>query len=141
MSRADRADSQRQTQSKRDAAHPRERGFTLIELANVIMIVSVLVIIGLPTISDSHEAVKRTSCQERQRKVFEASILYAAENIIPDGDVNVGDLVPDYIKQEVGECPASVTTDYTDYSIVFLDGEPIDVVCDIEGNFHPWDRY
>lgn len=116
----------------------KQRGFTLIELANVIMIVSVLVLIGLPTISDSQTTVKRTACAERQRHIFEGAILYAAENIVPNGTISVADLIPGYLNRDVAECPESVTRDYDDYSIVFQDGRPIDVICDIEGDAHPW---
>jgi prepilin-type N-terminal cleavage/methylation domain-containing protein len=116
----------------------RNQGFTLIELANVIMIISVITLIGLPAITDSHASVKRTSCAERQRRIFEAAILYAAENIVPNGDQNVTVLIPDYIKREVAECPESVSPDYDDYTIHFFDGRPIDVTCDIEGVNHPW---
>jgi prepilin-type N-terminal cleavage/methylation domain-containing protein len=115
-----------------------QRGFTLIEIANVLMIVGVLTLIGLPTISDSRASVKRTACAERQRRVFEASILYAAENIVADGDVNVQQLIPYYIHQDVAECPESLSQDYDDYTITFQDGRPVDVTCDIEHDGHPW---
>ena len=116
----------------------RERGVTLIELANVIMIVSVLTVIGLPTMTDSHATVKRTACCERQRHVYEAAILYGMEHFVADGEVNVSVLIPDYILEDVGECPCSVSADYDDYTIIFQGGQPIDVVCDIEENEHPW---
>jgi prepilin-type N-terminal cleavage/methylation domain-containing protein len=115
-----------------------QRGFTLIELANVLMIMGVLMIIGLPAVSDGHKTVKRTACAERQRKIYEGAILYAAENFVPDGSVNVTALYPDYLNSDTGECPSSVTPDYDDYTIVFAGGEPIDVICDIEGDEHPW---
>ena len=105
------------------------------------MIVSVLTLIGLPKISDGHAAVKRTSCAERQRAIFEGAILYAAENIVPNGNVNVTVLYPDYLKQTVGECPESVSQDWDDYTIIFANGAPVDVVCDIEGDNHPWSSH
>ncbi len=114
------------------------QGFTLIELANVIMIVSVLTVIGLPTMTDSHATVKRTSCCERQRHVFEAGLLYGAEHFVADGEVNVSVLIPDYVLDNVGECPESVSRDFDDYTIIFQDGQPVDVICDIEGAEHPW---
>ena len=75
---------------------------------------------------------------ESSYALFEGALLYGAENFIGDGEVNVTALIPDYLHQEVAECPESVSPDYDDYTVIFDDGRPMDVVCDIEGDDHAW---
>ena len=118
-----------------------EAGFTLIELANVVMIMGLLALFAMPAIGSTTFAAKRVNCLDRQRRMFEGSLLYAMENFAPNGNMNVDQLTGSYIRQETAECPESVAVGYDDYTITFLAGEPIAITCDIMGAEHAWEPH
>jgi prepilin-type N-terminal cleavage/methylation domain-containing protein len=113
-------------------------GFTLVELMIVMVILGILVLLGHPVYSDGQMGARRNSCLDRQHLIFEAALLYSSDNIVPDGNLAVTALHPDYIQPDAAECPVERNSDYDDFEIVFLNGEPRDVVCLIEGDSHPW---
>jgi prepilin-type N-terminal cleavage/methylation domain-containing protein len=116
-----------------------QRGFTLIELMIVIVIIGILVAIGTTNLVRMKENARMASCSCNQRHVLEAGYDYAVNHVVADGDMNVSVLAADgYAPQRLCECPSSNTADFDDYTITWLDGLPIDVGCDVEGANHDW---
>ena len=115
-----------------------DQGFTIIELMIVVAILGILFVIGFPVFSEGQVGARRNSCLERQRIIYEAALLYGAQNVVPDGDVSAAVLQPDYIKTGAADCPTELDGDYDDYTIVFEASGPKDVICNVMGDEHPW---
>jgi len=78
--------------------YPR-RGFTLIEITIVILIIAVMVAIAIPNMIHAREAAAARSCIANLRRIDQAKEQYAMECAKKAGDtVEWGDLVPAYIK-------------------------------------------
>lgn len=116
----------------------RQVGFTLVELAVVIMIVGILTLIGFPVFSEGQVGARRNSCVDRQHTVYEAALIYCAENHIPDGNLSVSVLQPTLLQPPATDCPTSLDGSHDDYTIVIQGGAPVDVVCNVQGDRHPW---
>jgi prepilin-type N-terminal cleavage/methylation domain-containing protein len=125
----------------RKQAKTSSAGFTLIELAVVLVIIGILVVVGFPVFSESQVGAKRNTCLDRQHTVFEAALIYCADNVLPDGNLSVSDLEPELIQTPGADCPASMDGSADDYTIVIQGGGPIDVICNIQGAAHPWDPH
>jgi prepilin-type N-terminal cleavage/methylation domain-containing protein len=116
----------------------REGGFTLVELAVVVMIVGLLCVIGFPVFSEGQVGARRNSCLERQNTVFRAAILYCSENVVPDGDLSAGVLQPALLQPDATDCPVELDGSHDDYTVVVVNGAPVDIVCEVMGDAHPW---
>ncbi len=113
-------------------------GFTLIELCVVLAILGLIVVLGLPIFSEGQIGAQRNSCLDRQHTVFEAALIFCADSLLPNGTVNATILQPDLLQPPATDCPASQDSSRDDYSIVIENGAPIDVICNIKGDAHPW---
>ena len=95
-----------------------QKGFTLIELMVVILIIAILVAIAVPVFNIARNAAYRRTCQASLRTLDGAVQTYnASEDGWPSG---VSALIPDYVKEEP-LCPidsaaytySSTTHDFT----------------------------
>ena len=81
-----------------------ERGFTVIEMTVVVLIMSILVGIALASFAFSTAKAKTTVCKANLHTIKTALETYKSQAMkFPD---KLEDLVPDYIKTETGiRCP------------------------------------
>lgn len=104
------------------------KGFTLVELMVVLLIIGILVAIAIPIYNKTQAEAQKKSCQANLRTIDGAIAQYQADG----NDVNdlegkldeVSDLVPNYLKK-APKCPTSGK----EYSIV--DGA---AQCNVEGH-------
>ena len=69
-----------------------ERGFTIMELLVVIVIIGVLAAIGVPAYNNMTKKAKTTACDANARTIHTAAGMYYAEKNV---DLNVADTVAD----------------------------------------------
>jgi prepilin-type N-terminal cleavage/methylation domain-containing protein len=119
-----------------------QRGFTLIELMIVIVVIGILVAIAIPNFERTRKSARRGACVAHQRGLVAAANNYAFDNGILDADVNVSALVAGgYASGEICECPESPNEDFDDYVITFREGIVDDITCSYLGPEHPWSAH
>jgi prepilin-type N-terminal cleavage/methylation domain-containing protein len=87
----------------------RRRGFTLLEIMIVVLIIAMIMAIAIPNIMHAREAAAAKSCVANLRRIDQAKEQYAMECGKKTGDtVEWSDVVPVYIKSRPS-CPLAPT--------------------------------
>ncbi|WP_174613794.1 competence type IV pilus major pilin ComGC [Virgibacillus ihumii] len=80
-----------------------QKGFTLIEMLIVLMIISVLIILIVPNLGDKSKEVNETGCEALVGLVqAQVDAYYIDTDAYP---TTISELVGDYITEDQKECP------------------------------------
>lgn len=103
----------------------RKKGFTLVEIMIVVLIIGILLAIAVPNFIKARETSREKSCQSNLKQIDAAKEQWAMDARMNTGDVPAwSDLVPSYMKRQP-ECPSGGT--YT------LNGVGTDPTCSTGG--------
>ncbi len=84
----------------------RRKGFTLIEIMIVVLIIGILLAIAVPNFINARERSRSRACVANLRQIDAGKEQWAMANNAADGDaVTMGDIVPAFVRQ-TPECPA-----------------------------------
>jgi prepilin-type N-terminal cleavage/methylation domain-containing protein len=90
----------------------KNKGFTLIEIMIVVMIIGILLAIAVPNFVRARETSRASTCQANLKQIDSAKEQYAMENRLGTGGaVTAANIAPNYIKA-FPVCP-STTAAYT----------------------------
>ncbi len=114
-------------------------GFTIVELAIVLVIISIIASIAMANFIKFRLRATYTSCVSNQRHILEASTLYIAANSPGTSVIDVNVLTGGaYVAQKVAGCPASTVRALDDYTIHIVDNDVAAIDCKIEPANHQW---
>ncbi len=103
----------------------RERGFTLVEIMIVVLIIGILLAIAVPSFISARERSRANACRSNLRQIQAAKEQWAmANNQGPTATPAWADLTPDFIQQQPN-CPSGGT-----YTIGNMSANP---TCSIGG--------
>ncbi len=87
----------------------KRKGFTFIEIMIVVLIISVIIAVAVPSWLGARERSQARTCQGQLREIKYAKESWAIDNHKQTSDVpNFDELYPTYIKKKP-ECPAGGT--------------------------------
>jgi prepilin-type N-terminal cleavage/methylation domain-containing protein len=86
-----------------------ERGFTLVEIMIVVLIIGILLAIAVPNFVRARETSRAKSCVANLKQIDAAKEQWAMDNNKQDGDAcDMSNLVPTYLKSQPS-CPSGGT--------------------------------
>jgi type II secretion system protein G len=104
----------------------RERGFTLVEIMIVVLIIGILLAIAVPSFMNARERSRANACRANLRQMQAAKEQWAmANNQGPTATPAWDDLVPNFIQQQP-VCPSGGT-----YTIGNMSTNP---TCNVAGH-------
>jgi type II secretion system protein G len=87
----------------------RERGFTLVEIMIVVLIIGILLAIAVPSFMNARERSRANACRANLRQIQAAKEQWAmANNRGPNATPEWDDLVPTFMQQQPS-CPSGGT--------------------------------
>lgn len=98
-----------------------DRGFTLVELMVVVLIIGILVAIAIPFYNKTVERAQRHACQAKQRTLMDALTQYRAEYGSYPDNLATNTQFKNYLKN-IPTCP----TNGADYA--FKPGDPANLI-------------
>jgi len=84
----------------------RDKGFTLIEIMIVVLIIGVLLAIAVPNFMRARETSRANACQANLKQIDAAKEQWAMDNNANNGDAVVDAEVDGYIKGGAPTCPS-----------------------------------
>ena len=88
-----------------------QKGFTIMELMIVIVIIGILIAIAIPAYNNFRAAAQKRACQSNMRTILSANGLYMAET---GNDAASIDLLTPYMNNAATiTCPTDNTAEYT----------------------------
>jgi prepilin-type N-terminal cleavage/methylation domain-containing protein len=114
-------------------------GFTMIELALVIVVIGIIAVIGMANFIRFRTRAHLSACVTNQRHMYEACLMYVS-SVTPGTvtfDVNVL-TGSGYLPSEEAECPASNVDDFNDYTLDVVANSVTEIGCTQEPVAHLW---
>jgi prepilin-type N-terminal cleavage/methylation domain-containing protein len=116
-----------------------QRGFTIVELAVVMVVLTILTSIAMANFMKFRNRASYTSCVSNQRHILEASTLYISATNPGTAVVDVADLTGGgYLATKIAGCPTSTLHALDDYSIHVTNNEVTAIDCKIKPADHLW---
>jgi type II secretion system protein G len=108
----------------------RERGFTLVEIMIVVLIIGILLAIAVPSFMNARERSRANACRANLRQIQAAKEQWAmANNQGPTATPAWADLVPNFLQQQPN-CPSGGT-----YTIGNMSTNPTCSIAGIRSKF------
>jgi prepilin-type N-terminal cleavage/methylation domain-containing protein len=118
---------------------PHQRGFTIVELAVVMVVLTIITSIGLANFMKFRTRASYTSCISNQRHIVEASTLYISATNPGTEVIDVSTLTASgYLTPKVAGCPNSNARALDDYTIHIENNAVTAIDCKIKPVDHQW---
>lgn len=95
----------------------KEKGFTLVELLAVIVILGIIVAIAIPAIGNIIDRASGDADTAEVQLILDAARLYDVQEDFVSGTTKVSDLVPEYLDIRGSDYPEGINDD----SVIYKD--------------------
>jgi len=120
-------------------APPRRAGFTLVELAIVVVVLGIISAIAMSNFIRFRHRANYAACVSNQRNIVEASLLYISITYPGTTTFDVDQLTAGgYLPDQVADCPLSTAHAMNDYTVSIVDNRVTEIECKIEPADHLW---